>query len=337
MTIIKASYRIVTPMFMGGADSSPSDGIRPPSFKGALRFWWRALNWGKFCQQHPNDEAAALKALHQKERKLFGCAAQTVNGKQEGGQGAFLLSITKQPSLHGWVDDWPNGHTARGETSKSGYLGLGLFPMGEHKRRKAIRENQIFEVCLRWMPHKDEEEDQKSMLHALKALGLFGGLGSRSRKAFGSIALESLNGESFKCQTEDDYSIHCANILCRPELPYLPPYTALSPQTRCALGKTCKDARAAHSALANTYLTTRGRGGDVKGRSKIAFGLPLDGYDDARRASPLLMHIHPLEHGYVSSCLFLPSDFHINYEEGGSLQFYQGVSTFMNKFREVQL
>lgn len=43
---ITASYRIVTPMFIGDAKQEAS-GISPTSVKGALRFWWRALNWGE--------------------------------------------------------------------------------------------------------------------------------------------------------------------------------------------------------------------------------------------------------------------------------------------------
>jgi len=87
MKTIEATYRIVTPMFIGGANHDPSDGIRPPSFKGALRFWWRALNWGKFYQKNNRDEAAALKALHQEEARLFGSAVK--DGK--GGQGVFYF------------------------------------------------------------------------------------------------------------------------------------------------------------------------------------------------------------------------------------------------------
>jgi hypothetical protein len=55
---IEASFRIVTPMFIGGADQTPADGIRPPSVKGALRFWWRALNWGRIREQTSCDEVA---------------------------------------------------------------------------------------------------------------------------------------------------------------------------------------------------------------------------------------------------------------------------------------
>ena len=34
---------IVTPLFLGGADPNKAE-LRAPSIKGALRFWWRALN-----------------------------------------------------------------------------------------------------------------------------------------------------------------------------------------------------------------------------------------------------------------------------------------------------
>ena len=42
--LIRATYRIVTPMFCGGAEQQAE--FRLASFKGVLRFWWRALMWG---------------------------------------------------------------------------------------------------------------------------------------------------------------------------------------------------------------------------------------------------------------------------------------------------
>ncbi len=49
MTVINATYRIVTPMFIGNAEQK-ADSVRPPAIKGALRFWWRALNWGRWLR-----------------------------------------------------------------------------------------------------------------------------------------------------------------------------------------------------------------------------------------------------------------------------------------------
>lgn len=44
-TTIEADYRAVTPVFCSGADPNKDAELRLSSFKGILRFWWRALAW----------------------------------------------------------------------------------------------------------------------------------------------------------------------------------------------------------------------------------------------------------------------------------------------------
>lgn len=189
MKTIKATYRIVTPMFIGGANQDPSDGIRPPSFKGALRFWWRALHWGKFYQNNNHDEKAALKALHKKESELFGSAVK--DGK--GGQGAFLLSIQ-----HGKLkqENKDKVHPEFKKYTAARYLGYGLMEAFSSTRtgkqagqlvRACVNEGQHFNVLLKFRGDVDD-----SVVNTLKLMGLVGGLGSRSRKGLGSIALQSL-------------------------------------------------------------------------------------------------------------------------------------------------
>ena len=52
-------YRIATPMFLGGENQqADATQFRNASFKGALRFWWRALNWGRCLQAEPHPMAA---------------------------------------------------------------------------------------------------------------------------------------------------------------------------------------------------------------------------------------------------------------------------------------
>jgi CRISPR-associated protein Cmr1 len=85
---LTATYRIVTPMFIGDAEQKATS-IRPPSIKGALRFWWRACQWGKMLQEAEGDVSRALHTLHQREAKLFGIAAED----NSGGQGRFLLQV----------------------------------------------------------------------------------------------------------------------------------------------------------------------------------------------------------------------------------------------------
>jgi len=342
MKTIEATYRIVTPMFIGGADGKPADGIRPPSFKGALRFWWRALNWGRFFQQENENEANALKALHKEEGRLFGSSASVENGKMSGGQGVFLLRINQPESC---VEDnvWPPIKPLAG----SGYLGMGLWESGSKDKNNFQAHRTSFFSA---KPFKAEilfksgisETDIHQLRQALIALGLFGGLGSRSRRGFGSVAILSIGGESFECQNTGAYQKHIRTLLQGvTEYQMIPPFTAWSPYGRVvflkARQKTAKDA---HKQAAQLFYKIRGRKAEVRGTAKRGFGQPLpliparDEYNE-RRASPLLFHIHPVGTEFVASHTFMPAEFLPNV--GIGLNFYGGVSKYMDKLEEVNL
>jgi CRISPR-associated protein Cmr1 len=47
MQMLEAVYKIVTPMFLSGADQEATE-LRPPTIKGVIRFWWRALACSRF-------------------------------------------------------------------------------------------------------------------------------------------------------------------------------------------------------------------------------------------------------------------------------------------------
>ena len=42
METITFNCRFITPAFLGGANPKGTPELRPPTIKGALRFWWRA-------------------------------------------------------------------------------------------------------------------------------------------------------------------------------------------------------------------------------------------------------------------------------------------------------
>jgi len=171
MKKIEATYRIVTPMFIGGANQKAGDGIRPPSFKGALRFWWRALNWGRFQN---------LAELHKEEARLFGAASKKVNGKEVAGQGKFLLSI--EPKISAAMFNVTNF------SPRSYMLGQGLWDKGK-LTREAVSGSFITKLRFR---EGVADADIESIVDALRFLGLVGGLGSRSRRGWGSVTIERL-------------------------------------------------------------------------------------------------------------------------------------------------
>ena len=180
MHTLEATYRIVTPMFIGDAEQKATS-LRPPSIKGALRFWWRALNWGRCLHKADNDVNAALKRLHDEEKRLFGLAAVTKDDHQVGGQGCFLLRVSQEIERTS-ISEAQQGHAY--------LLGQGLYHCRNGYLRSALAAGK-FTVSLAFRPNTTEL-DRKTLTDTLQVLGLLGGLGSRSRKGLGSIALHSL-------------------------------------------------------------------------------------------------------------------------------------------------
>lgn len=326
MRCIEASYRIVTPMFIGDAQQKATD-VRPPSVKGALRFWWRALNWGRCLSAAGDDEAAALVLLHQQESRLFGQAAVETNGERAGGQGCFLLRV-KQPGFSRTVTDWPVNNTG------SGYLGFGLLETNQQGHREGIPEGLEFGLELRFRP-QTPEGDVASVREALETWGLLGGLGSRSRRSFGSVSLLKLDGEDQRL-TRAVYESKVAALLEEAEtVRAWPPYTAFSAHAGFSVLASSCDPRAVHNAAGQSYREHRGQQSNLRGAAKVPFGLPLQKVDEKyRRASPLLFHVHALAEGeYLAAVLYLPAVFHPEQrykERSAELEhFYQDVAHFM--------
>ena len=66
MKIITFECEIITPMFLTGADGRTPE-LRPPSIKGAMRFWWRAMN-GRL----------SLEDLKKQEAEIFGASDEKI-------------------------------------------------------------------------------------------------------------------------------------------------------------------------------------------------------------------------------------------------------------------
>ncbi len=194
---LSATYEIVTPMFIGDARQEAQT-VQPASVKGALRFWWRALNWGRILTEKDGSEPEALKQLHWEEGKLFGRAAEEIKKKQVGGQGGFLLRlISNTPPATNLNEEIKY----QDNTWQKYLLGLGLFRGGYN--RKAITSG-TFTVEL-FCRNKKIVEDIKP---ALLAWGLLGGLGSRNRKGLGSVAIRELDGQAIA----QDYQSYCDEV-----------------------------------------------------------------------------------------------------------------------------
>ncbi len=299
---INATYEIVTPMFIGDALQQAS-AVFPQSFKGALRFWWRALNWSVVRQGCSNDNEALVR-LHEKEAMLFG---STDNGQ---GKCAVKVKMIQSDRISSNVCDWPPNNPNNG----SSYLAYGITESGNgdtyQPHRDALPEGARFRVEL--ILTEDMTEEQKSeLIIVLELIGLFGGLGSRTRRGLGSVQLEELNTVPCRIENPAAYQEKVNTLLKvgNSNVP-LPPYTAFSKETSFKNSKTVfANARLAHKHLGQIYRNYRGQPSNLRGSVKKVFGLPLKGIDEtARRASPLLFHIISFSDGtFGYSVLYLPS------------------------------
>ncbi len=322
-TTLTARWRVVTPLFCGGADPITQAELRLPSLKGVLRFWWRALA----------RPGRILAETRREEDMLFGSAA--------GGQSRVLLSLREaaDPPLLSAGQVLQSGGTVVGEGVR--YLGYGLMEaFASRKRgtqagqltRACLRESFEFTLALRC--RRLAREQIESLVEALKCLGLVGGLGARSRRGFGSLVLLQLDqdGERLWEAPADlsSLSSELSRLLrCENELPE---HTAFSGLSRIVLvpGRLDEPPLALLERLGRQMMLYRswGHGGRVLGCDseknfrqdhdlmklpvaarpahprRIAFGLPHNygrpadqqvgpawpGLD--RRASPLFLHIH---------------------------------------------
>lgn len=272
MKTITATFEVVTPMFLGGADQSP-EGIRPASVKGALRFWWRAWAWNAIRAQ-ASDELSALQELHREEARLFGLAAKEgAHGHSIGGQGQFMLHVRHNPVVP-TSDPFGSGF-GPGILYLLGQ-GLGSFKGGNHCTRNALKaapggDAPAFEIKLLLRP-QTSVADEYAITTALKLFGLLGALGSRARHGLGSVGMLSLlaDGQAPWHAPKDlaTYRQALQTLLPSTLGKELPPLSALSALSRIDISAQRKNANDLLDAIGREQQAYRsfGRNGLVNGQ-----------------------------------------------------------------------
>lgn len=297
MKTLIANYKIQTPMFLGDEKGSCPSEIRPTAFKGALRFWWRALQWSKMISRH-NSIKDALKALHKEEAELFGISAQADGS---GGQGKVLVT-TASTNLN--LIDYKTA------SKNKTFLAYGM--QGDSKKkasaREAIEANQTFTAKLIAKPSTSDTQ-LESIQDALIFLGLLGSLGAKARNGFGSLSIVDYKiGDKkydFEFNSIADYEAEIQKITKKYKLDaieQLPPFTAFSSRTE--VGYSYED----FAYIAKKYKEFIEE--NENNKDKEFFGLPRKGYGQnarERRASPLMIHIHNIAGKEMPVLLLMPA------------------------------
>lgn len=173
------SFRVVSPLFLAGSEPRGAPELRPASFRGALRFWLRAL-LGASLDHQPLDRL--LDQLHQEEKKVFGDA-----GEDSGSP--IVVRVAGAP---------PPGRFTPSSNPGVRYL---FFSMGQRERdprtgqtttiwRECFLPDNNFDLILQTRLPGSSPELELAFTRGAAALWLLthlGGLGARSRRGAGSL------------------------------------------------------------------------------------------------------------------------------------------------------
>lgn len=158
MEKIKFTCETITPMFLAGADSRTPE-LRPPSIKGAMRFWWRAMNGH-----------LSLQELKKNESEIFGGTGKHQN------RSSFTIRVKSNAITPKEYKPVPH----------------------KHFQLPAIEPGSKFDVTLS-MCSGDEKKNKLSLekLKALFLITCYlGGFGKRVRRGMGSVNIEAIDDDT---------------------------------------------------------------------------------------------------------------------------------------------
>ncbi len=188
-------YKLITPLFGGGVsprENDPSKLIRETSIRGQLRFWWRAMRG-----------SGSLAEMKKREDAIFGSA------NQDFGQSKVLIAITvdKIGTSEKIYESGGGNPKAIEKWQKIAYAAFALQPTNDEPKQKEIRVGVEFALNISYSPKIEVKNNKGEIIvivedtaleieAALWAWETFGGIGGRTRRGFGAIELDKINGET---------------------------------------------------------------------------------------------------------------------------------------------
>jgi CRISPR-associated protein Cmr1 len=316
MKSIKFVSKVITPMFMAGADGRAPE-LRPSEFKGMMRFWWRAIR--------ADDNIVNLR---EEEVKIFGGT-----GEKEG-KSKVMIKVSPQPNQFLGVKlkedfrlKWRfnrNINSLEGEDAGIGYM---LYStVLSNQERAYIKPDFQFNIEL----SAYDEECFKNALASLWTAIYLGGFGTRARRGAGNIVVEEVKGTTFdidfisKEGGPEDFSnwikdnLNKCIILINGDNPknFCTKYSNLSFSRLIISNQSFTDWKAALNDVGKIYAEFR-----TRHRNEIfdtaVFGLPVmhrnktkvESKFSERRGSPILIKIFQLNKNFYWAVLRVTGEF----------------------------
>ena len=186
METFRITLETVTPLFLGGADARGAPELRPPAFRGALRYWLRAL-------AGTSSDDKALANLRSVESKVFGSASDrdSTGSAITLRKGAENLSPISYSTVVGAIPK-PEGGTKITRQGLS-YLLFAARPTKKDDRERNALQG-TFDIILQLRGGIFNSE--LILRQAYAALWLFthlGGLGSRAKRGGGNLQVTKID------------------------------------------------------------------------------------------------------------------------------------------------
>ncbi|MFW0885026.1 type III-B CRISPR module RAMP protein Cmr1 [Candidatus Acidulodesulfobacterium sp. H_13] len=311
MKKIEFECEIITPMFLAGADGKTPE-LRPPSIKGAMRFWWRAMGG------HLPSEA-----------NIFGGSGEKIE------QSKVIIIISKQSIEKSVADSLWSEIPHIEKTSKAGkkykYNGLSylLYSVLMLNERPYIKDKQTFNVELR----SKNSDALKNAIASFWSLVHLGGIGTRSRRGGGNIIvtnivdknniigetnidflLKGINGNEIAEWLIKNYRIASLAVNKGKDTDFISEYSNLSISRFIISDHSFKDWKEALNDMGSKFALYRtSNKEDIFGTA--AFGLPRKHIktnkpkEVNRRSSPLIFKILKVGDKYYWMALRLAGEF----------------------------
>jgi len=273
MRELKVVLETVTPLLLHGADNRTPE-LRPPSFRGVMRYWWRAALGGIIGDKN-------LQVLHELEGAVF--------GSTERGSSISLrlkaLDIQKTKA-----DLLPH----KGKFIPSGAL------------------EGTFELVLT-QPRHDDALVWEATCASLELALTFGGVGQRSRRGYGTLRIVETTDKRVKVfpTTKRGWKVHVSRVAKQAIEAAAQLTTAKAPEVKWNRIQELADYPCATNAGLIRLSDIQAR---TAKDAVIAFmhqtkdKRPLGGINP-RQASPLWIRPIQIDSSYGLLCTVLTSDF----------------------------